>query len=46
MAIEKLTSKSPDMAIEMGMAGEFVLGMHGEMYHHEGVVGIKKAFTV
>ena len=33
MATEKLKAKYPDMAIEMGMAGEFVLGMHGEMYH-------------
>lgn len=31
IACEKLTKKYPDMAIEVGMAGEFVLGMHGEM---------------
>lgn len=30
-ATEILKEKYPDMAIEMGMAGEFVLGMHGEM---------------
>jgi len=33
VAAEKLKAKYPDIAIEMGMAGEFVLGMHGEMYH-------------
>ncbi len=33
MAAERLTKKFPEMPIEMGMAGEFVLGMHGEMYH-------------
>lgn len=33
LAAERLTAKYPDIAIEMGMAGEFVLGMHGEMYH-------------
>jgi dimethylamine--corrinoid protein Co-methyltransferase len=33
LAVEKLKAKYPDMAIEMGMAGEFVLGMHGEMFH-------------
>jgi dimethylamine--corrinoid protein Co-methyltransferase len=36
LAAEKLKAKYPDIAIEMGMAGEFVLGMHGEMWH-EGV---------
>ena len=30
-ATEKLKKKYPDMCIEMGMAGEFVLGMHGEL---------------
>jgi dimethylamine--corrinoid protein Co-methyltransferase len=30
-ATEILKQKYPDMAIEMGMAGEFVLGMHGEL---------------
>jgi dimethylamine--corrinoid protein Co-methyltransferase len=32
-AVEKLTRKYPDMPIEVGMAGEFVLGMHGEMFY-------------
>jgi dimethylamine--corrinoid protein Co-methyltransferase len=31
-----LKEKYPDMCIELGMAGEFILGMHGEMTH-EGV---------
>lgn len=30
-AVEILTTKYPDMPIEVGMAGEFVLGMHGQM---------------
>ncbi len=29
LATEKLKKKYPDIGIEMGMAGEFVLGMHG-----------------
>jgi dimethylamine--corrinoid protein Co-methyltransferase len=29
LAMEKLIAKYPDIAIEVGMAGEFVLGMHG-----------------
>ena len=33
LATEKLKAKYPDICIEMGMAGEFVLGMHGEMEH-------------
>jgi dimethylamine--corrinoid protein Co-methyltransferase len=33
LAAERLRAKYPDIAIEMGMAGEFVLGMHGEMYY-------------
>ena len=36
LAVEKLTRKYPDMPIEVGMAGEFILGMHGEMFY-EGV---------
>lgn len=46
-AVEILRKKHPDMGIEMGMAGEFVLGMHGGltydgkrlagMYPHEQV---------
>ncbi len=35
LAAERLTKKYPNLPIEMGMAGEFVLGMHGEMYHHD-----------
>lgn len=30
-AVEILKKEVPEMAIEMGMAGEFVLGMHGQM---------------
>ncbi len=33
MAVERLRKKYPDIPVMMGMAGEFVLGMHGEMYH-------------
>jgi dimethylamine--corrinoid protein Co-methyltransferase len=32
-AIEILRKKYPSMCIQMGMASEFVLGMHGELYH-------------
>jgi dimethylamine--corrinoid protein Co-methyltransferase len=32
-AIEILKKKYPAMAVQMGMASEFVLGMHGELYH-------------
>ncbi len=35
IAIETLKEKYPDMGVEMGMAGEFILGMHGELYHDE-----------
>jgi len=31
LATEKLKEKYPDICIEMGMAGEFILGMHGEL---------------
>jgi len=34
-AIEKLREKYPKMCIQMGMAGEFVLGMHGELYYDD-----------
>lgn len=34
LATEKLKAKYPDMCIEMGMAGEFVLGMHGDIEHN------------
>jgi len=32
-AIETLHKKYPQMCIQMGMASEFVLGMHGELYY-------------
>ncbi len=34
LASEELNRKYPDICIEMGMAGEFVLGMHGEINHN------------
>lgn len=30
--VEKLKKEHPEMAIELGMAGEFVLGMHGDLF--------------
>ena len=33
-AVEILRNKYPDMDIEVGMAGEFVLGMHGELTYN------------
>jgi len=33
-AAEILKEKYPDMCIELGMAGEFVIGLHGEMDYH------------
>lgn len=33
-ATEILREKYPDLGIEMGMAGEFVLGMHGDLEWH------------
>jgi dimethylamine---corrinoid protein Co-methyltransferase len=35
-AVEILRKKYPDMGIEMGMSGEFILGMHGEI-EYDGV---------
>lgn len=35
IAVEALKEKYPEMGVELGMAGEFVLGMHGELYHDE-----------
>lgn len=32
-ATEILKEKYPDICIEMGMAGEFILGMHGNLYY-------------
>ena len=52
-AVEILRKKYPDMCIEMGMSGEFILGMHGELeydgvrlaglYPHEQVKVAQKA---
>jgi len=52
-ATEILKQKYPDICIELGMAGEFILGMHGEMtydgvrlaglYPHEQVKLAQKA---
>lgn len=35
-AIERIRARHPDLGIQIGMAGEFVLGMHGEL-EYEGV---------
>ncbi|MCF8070408.1 MAG: hypothetical protein K9L30_17645 [Desulfobacterales bacterium] len=34
VATEKLRKKYPNICIEMGMAGEFILGMHSELTHN------------
>lgn len=34
LATEKLKKKYPDINIQIGMAGEFVIGMHGEITHN------------
>lgn len=34
LATETLKKKYPNICIEMGMAGEFVLGMHGQLEHN------------
>ncbi len=40
-ATEQLRAKYPDMCIEMGMAGEFVLGMHSQLtYKGERLAGM------
>ena len=36
LAVEKIRARHPDMGIEVGMAGEFVLGVHGQL-EYEGV---------
>ena len=36
LAIERIRARHPDLGIQIGMAGEFVLGMHGEL-EYEGV---------
>ena len=33
-AVEEIKSRHPDVGIELGMASEFVLGMHGELEFH------------
>lgn len=33
-AVEALKQKYPQMCVEVGMAGEFILGMHGEITHN------------
>lgn len=52
-AVEILKKKYPDLCIEMGMSGEFVLGMHGDLqyngkrlaglYPHEQIEAAEKA---
>lgn len=40
-ATEILRKKYPDICIELGMAGEFVLGLHGELtYEETGLAGL------
>jgi len=34
-AIEIIKKRHPDLGIELGMAGEFVLGMHGKLYYDD-----------
>ncbi len=34
-AVERLKKNFPEMHVEMGMAGEFVLGMHGELKYND-----------
>ena len=34
-AVEILREKYPDMCIEMGMSGEYILGMHGDLYYDD-----------
>ena len=36
LAIERIRARHPDLGIQIGMAGEFVLGMHGEL-EYDGV---------
>jgi len=41
LATEELREKYPGICVELGMAGEFVLGMHGEMtYDDERLAGL------
>jgi dimethylamine--corrinoid protein Co-methyltransferase len=40
-AIEKIRARHPDLGIQIGMASEFVLGMHGELeYDGVGLAGL------
>ncbi len=34
LAVQELKEKYPSMCVEIGMAGEFILGMHGEISHN------------
>ena len=34
LAVEQIRERHPDIGIELGMASEFVLGMHGELEFH------------
>ena len=34
LAVEQIRGRHPDIGIELGMASEFVLGMHGELEFH------------
>lgn len=34
-AIEIIKKKHPDFGVELGMAGEFVMGMHGKLYYDD-----------
>jgi len=34
LAVEQIRERHPDVGIELGMASEFVLGMHGELEFH------------
>ncbi len=34
-AVERIKKKHPDLGIELGMAGEFVMGMHGKLYYDD-----------
>lgn len=38
MACEEIRRKYPDMGVEIGMAGEFVLGMHGKLKYNDTVL--------
>ncbi len=47
LAVERLRAAHPDMGIMVGMAGEVVLGTHGELeYHGTRLAGLKPAGQV